>query len=53
MSSDYIRALRVERDEYVSRGLKDRVAQVDAELSRLGVVIEKPPAARRTNKKTG
>jgi hypothetical protein len=34
-----IDALLSEREGYVRRGLKDRVAQVDAEIERLGGVV--------------
>ncbi len=40
--SDYVEALKLEREGYVRRGLKDRVAQVDAILRDLG---EKPASA--------
>lgn len=33
---DYVRALRVEREGYVTFGRADRVADVDRELERLG-----------------
>lgn len=49
MTADYIRALREERAEYVNRGLPDRVAQVDAELARLGA--ELAPKKRPTKPK--
>lgn len=46
-----IESLLVERAGYVRRGLPDRVAQVDAELSRLGHRVEtasfKPEVATR------
>lgn len=32
--AEAVRALREERNGYVRRGLKDRVAQVDAEIAR-------------------
>ena len=35
-----IRELLVEREGYVRRGLPDRVAQVDAELAKLGHQVE-------------
>ena len=38
-----VNALLEERRGYVLRGLKDRVAQVDAELARLGVAVEAAP----------
>jgi hypothetical protein len=47
MTADYVRALRHEREGYVKRGLSDRVAQVDAELVRLGALEPSPPAAKR------
>lgn len=36
--TDYAAALQRERDHYLASGRKDRAAQVDAELARLGVV---------------
>jgi len=45
MSQSLIAALVHERESLVKRGLVDRVAQVDAELRRLGVDA-KPPAQR-------
>lgn len=36
----YVNALLTEREGYVQRGRKDRVAQVDAELARMGVVVD-------------
>lgn len=47
MTADYVRALREERAQYVARGLEDRVAQVDAELARLGASVPSPPAVER------
>lgn len=47
MNVGYVRALRVERDVYVERGLPDRVDQVDAELARLGVPVDQVPRKRR------
>lgn len=35
-----VEALRYERLGYVARGLKDRVAQVDAEIRKLGGKVE-------------
>ena len=46
----YIEALLAERRGYVTRGLDDRVSQVDAELERLGHEVEKP---RRGRARTG
>lgn len=34
-----VEALLAEREGYVRRGLSNRVAQVDAELARLGVAV--------------
>lgn len=45
-----VAALLRERQGYVQRELPERVAQVDAELDRLGYVDEK--SARRAAKKT-
>ncbi len=42
-----VEALLRERQGYVTRDLPDRVAAVDAELARLGHVIEKPRPARK------
>ena len=39
----YVAALRREREGYVRRGLKDRVAEVDAELKRVGMKPPEPP----------
>jgi len=38
-----IEALLTEREGYVRRGLKARVAQVDAELKKHGVAVEDAP----------
>jgi hypothetical protein len=46
--NDIIDALQAERAGYVSRGLKDRVAQVDTELARLGVKTRKPNTRQET-----
>jgi hypothetical protein len=35
-----VEALVAEREGYVRRGLSHRVAQVDAELARLGIAVE-------------
>lgn len=42
----YVDALLIERAGYARRGLKDRVAEVDAEIKRLGggVVVADDPA---------
>lgn len=45
MSDGYVAALLVERAEYVARNLPDRVAQVDAELARMGASL---PVAQPT-----
>lgn len=42
-NEEIVAALHRERAGYVQRGLKDRVAEVDAELKRLG---DKPAAKR-------
>lgn len=42
----WVAALQAERAGYVIRGLPGRVAQVDAELARLGVEVEAPPETR-------
>ena len=47
----YVRALKEEREGYVRRGLKDRVAQVDAELARFGAAPVKRAAAKRSTTK--
>lgn len=36
--AEYAAALQRERDMYLAQGRKDRAAEVDAELARLGVV---------------
>lgn len=38
--SQNVKSLLVEREGYVRRGLTNRVAQVDAELARLGFAVE-------------
>jgi hypothetical protein len=43
----YAQALLREREGYVMRGRDDRVAEVDAELERLGVARLKPASAPR------
>lgn len=35
-----VEALLIEREGYVRRGLRDRVAQVDAQLAQFGVAVE-------------
>lgn len=46
LPTTYAEALLVERAGYLARDQKDRVAQVDAELAKLGVVADdSPPAA--------
>jgi hypothetical protein len=53
MSDAYIAALLEERRGYLVRGLKDRAAEVDAELARVGhksapvESADAPPAAER------
>lgn len=49
---DLIRAYLEERDAYARRGLSGRVADVDAELKRLGYTraAVKPPAKERAVK---
>ncbi|MFE3381924.1 hypothetical protein [Streptomyces anulatus] len=45
----YVEALRREREGYARYGRKDRAAEVDAELKRLGVPLERAvPAPRET-----
>ena len=44
-------ALLEERRGYEVRGMKDRVAQVDAELAKFGVEVEKPKPAKAAAKK--
>ena len=39
MNTD-VEALLIEREGYLRRGLKDRVAQVDAQLASFGVAVE-------------
>lgn len=39
-----VQALLFEREGYVLRGLANRVAQVDAELAKLGFAVEDAPA---------
>ena len=46
--ADEVRALKEERAGYVSRGMSDRVAQVDAEIARL---TGAPPKKRTTPRK--
>lgn len=50
MDENYMRALLVERAGLARRGLADRVAQVDAELKRIGaeVPMEAKPEPLRT-----
>lgn len=38
--SDNVASLLREREGYARRGLKDRIAQVDAQLARLGYAVE-------------
>jgi hypothetical protein len=47
----YIKALLVERETYEKRDLEDRVAEVDAELARVGAE-GKSPAKRATRRVT-
>ena len=47
MSYD-VEALKVEREGYVRRGLKDRVAQVDALLAAAGEKLEQAPVEQAT-----
>lgn len=47
MSYD-VEALKIEREGYVRRGLKDRVAQVDALLRDLGEKPEPAPVEQAT-----
>lgn len=35
-----VEALLLEREGYLRRGLKDRVAQVDAQLAHFGIAVE-------------
>lgn len=50
MDENYMRALLVERAGLARRGLADRVAQVDAELKRIGAEVprEAKPEPLRT-----
>jgi hypothetical protein len=48
MSDSYVAALLAERDAYITRGRRDRAAQVDAELARFGVVVDAPQTADAT-----
>lgn len=45
-----VEALLRERNGYVTRGLPERVAAVDASLAALGYEVEKPAPARRARK---
>ena len=45
-TDDLIRAYLVEREAYEVRGMKSRVADVDAELKRLGYTRAAKPAAK-------
>lgn len=47
--ADEVRALTEERAAFLARGMKDRAAQVDAELERLQGA---PPKRRRAPKKS-
>ena len=47
-----VEALLRERQGYVTRGLPDRVAAVDAELARLGHEVEKPAPSRPRSRKS-
>ena len=49
---NYIRALLEERRGYVLHGLVDRVAEVDAELARVGAAAV-PPAKRSSKRAEG
>jgi hypothetical protein len=53
--SDNVESLLREREGYVNRGLANRVAQVDAQLERLGFKVEAEPeveaAAKRPARK--
>lgn len=40
MSSDYVAALQAERSLCARKGLKDRVAAIDAELKKVGAAPE-------------
>jgi hypothetical protein len=48
--SAYARALLQEREGYVLKGKGDRVAQVDAELQRMGVKAPREDGAPETTK---
>lgn len=53
-NDNLIRAYLAEREAYVKRGLADRVADVDAELKRLGHTrAAKTPAKERAVKPKG
>jgi len=43
-----VEALVAEREGYLRRGMKDRVAQVDKELSRFGIAVETASIAPKT-----
>ncbi len=45
MADTHVEALLVEREGYLARDRPDRVAQVDAELAKLGLAVEAPEAA--------
>lgn len=45
MADTYAEALLIEREGYLARNRTDRVAQVDAELARLGVAVGGAPEA--------
>lgn len=40
MADTYAEALLIEREGYLARNRPDRVAQVDAELAKLGVAVD-------------
>lgn len=44
----YIRALKEEREGYVTRGMTDRVAEVDAELARFDAAPKKRTVAKKS-----
>jgi hypothetical protein len=46
--STTVEALLIEREGYLRRGLKDRVAQVDAQLAQFGVAVEVASVAPKT-----
>lgn len=48
LDARYITALQVERATLVAAGDRARVAEVDAELSRLGVPVEPETTSRAT-----